>query len=113
MEYSTLKIIYKSNIHCYKDELHFYTLLEVELLTGRMHQIRTQLADVGHPVMGDSQYGDFAENRDAKKRYGLKRLFLHAFHLQFTLASSGVHYDCKIPLADNLDQVLDRIQHSS
>lgn len=97
-------------IHCYKHESKFYSLLEVELLTGRMHQIRTQLADRGAPVMGDSQYGNFAENREAKKSVGLKRLFLHAFHLHFTLASSGKKYDCKIPLADDLDAVIKRLK---
>ncbi len=87
-----------------------YSLLEVELLTGRMHQIRTQLADRGNPVMGDSQYGDFAANREAKKRLGLKRLFLHAYHLQFNLASSGKNYDCKIPLADDLSAIIEKLQ---
>lgn len=98
-------------VHCYKRDNKFYSLLEVELLTGRMHQIRTQLADYGNPVLGDSQYGNFAENRDAKKLIGLKRLFLHAFHLQFTLASSGKMYDCKIPLADDLVAVIDRLKN--
>ena len=97
-------------IHSYKIESKFYSLLEVELLTGRMHQIRTQLAELGNPVVGDSQYGDFAENREAKKHFGLKRLFLHAFHLQFTLVSSGKTYDCKIPLADDLLAVIDRLK---
>jgi len=97
-------------IHCYKKEPKFYSLLEVELLTGRMHQIRTQLADRGTPVLGDSQYGDFAENREAKKTIGLKRLFLHAFHLNFTLASSGKTYDCKIPLAEDLNTVIKHLK---
>ena len=96
-------------IHCYKLDAKFYSLLEVELLTGRMHQIRTQLADRGTPVLGDSQYGNFSENREAKKLIGLKRLFLHAFHLQFTLASSGKTYDCQIPLADDLTAVIDKL----
>ena len=100
-------------VHCYKQQSKFYSLLEVELLTGRMHQIRTQLADRGSPVMGDSQYGDFVENREAKKTIGLKRLFLHAFHLQFTLASSGKIYDYQIPLADDLNLVIDRLSNSS
>ena len=97
-------------IHCYKHESKFYSLLEVELLTGRMHQIRIQLADRGTPVIGDSQYGDFAENRKAKKLFGLKRLFLHAFHLQFTLASSGKTYDCQVPLADDLVSAINRLK---
>ncbi len=87
-----------------------YSLMEVELLTGRMHQIRTQLADFGHPVMGDSQYGDFAANRVAKKEIGLKRLFLHAYHLTFTLKSSGKIYDCKIDLPGDLAASIEKIE---
>lgn len=96
-------------VHCYKKDDTHYSLLEVELLTGRMHQIRTQLADKGHPVLGDSQYGDFTANRQAKKALGLKRLFLHAFHIQFMLASTGQHYDYQIPLADDLNAVIQRL----
>lgn len=84
-----------------------YTLMEVELITGRMHQIRTQLAELGHPVLGDGQYGDFSLNRQIKKELGLRRLFLHAYHLQFTLETSGKRYDCQIPLADELQAVID------
>lgn len=83
-----------------------HTLLKVEILTGRMHQIRTQLADMNLPVLGDSHYGDFSANREAKKQLSLKRLFLHAYHLQFTLESSAKKYDCKIPLALDLQQVI-------
>ncbi len=86
-----------------------HTLLKVKLITGRMHQIRTQLAELGHPILGDSQYGDFAFNREVKKQFGLKRLFLHAYHLKFTLASSGKHYDCEILLADDLQNMIERI----
>lgn len=86
-----------------------YSLLKVELLTGRMHQIRTQLAELNHPVLGDSKYGDFSENRKAKKEFKLKRLFLHAYHLDFVLQSSGKHYAIEIPLANDLEEVLRRI----
>jgi len=89
------------------------TLLKVELLTGRMHQIRTQLADLGHPILGDSQYGDFALNRDLKKTLGVKRLFLHAYHLKFRLSIEGKqdsHYNCEIPLADDLLKVINKLE---
>ncbi len=89
------------------------TLLKVELLTGRMHQIRTQLADLGHPILGDSQYGDFALNRDLKKTLGVKRLFLHACHLKFRLSIEGKqdsHYNCEIPLADDLLKVINKLE---
>jgi 23S rRNA pseudouridine955/2504/2580 synthase len=87
-----------------------FSLLNVELLTGRMHQIRTQLADMDHPVLGDSQYGDFGLNREVKKTFGLKRLFLHAYHLKFKLPSSGKVYDCQIPLADDLQKVVESLK---
>jgi 23S rRNA pseudouridine955/2504/2580 synthase len=57
------------------------SLAELELATGRMHQIRIHLADKGHPIPGDDKYGDFALNKQLKKTYGLKRLLLHAFSL--------------------------------
>jgi 23S rRNA pseudouridine955/2504/2580 synthase len=57
-----------------------FSLLELELGTGRMHQIRRHLMLIGHPVLGDDKYGDFALNRSLRKQ-GLKRLLLHAFRL--------------------------------
>jgi len=87
-----------------------HTLLKVTLITGRMHQIRTQLAELDHPILGDSQYGDFALNREVKKQFGLKRLFLHAYHLKFTLASSGKRYDCEIPMADDLQKTIEKLK---
>ena len=93
-----------------------YTLLKVELLTGRMHQIRTQLADMGHPILGDSQYGDFALNRELKNMLGVKRLFLHAYQLQFSLYNTTKQeqqredYNCEIPLADDLIKILEKIK---
>ena len=89
------------------------TLLKVELLTGRMHQIRTQLADLGHPILGDSQYGDFSLNRDVKKSLGLKRLFLHAYHLKFRLSvtrQKDLRYNCKIPLAHDLRDIISKLE---
>lgn len=64
------------------------TLLEVTIKTGRTHQIRVHLASAGHPIAGDDKYGDFACNRRLHKR-GLKRMFLHAWRLQFTHPASG------------------------
>ncbi|MCK5901902.1 MAG: RluA family pseudouridine synthase [Cocleimonas sp.] len=78
------------------------TLMEIKLLTGRMHQIRTQLADKAFPILGDAHYGNFALNREYKKKIGLKRLFLHAFKVRFTLPLSGKQYDQEIPLAPDL-----------
>ena len=58
-----------------------FSLLELELGTGRMHQIRRHLAHLGHPLLGDDKYGDFPLNRRLKKTAGLNRLLLHASRL--------------------------------
>ena len=61
-----------------------FSLVELELGTGRMHQIRRHLARAGCPVLGDDKYGDFALNRRLRKERGLKRLLLHASRLIIT-----------------------------
>ena len=58
-----------------------YTLVEVELVTGRTHQIRAHLAHSGYPVIGDAKYGSSRVNEVVKKKYGLSTQFLHAYKL--------------------------------
>jgi len=95
-----------SSLQCFSVSSEEYSLLKVELITGRMHQIRTQLANMGFPVLGDTQYGDFAINRAVKKELGLKRLFLHAYYLKFVLPHNKQAYELEIPLADDLQDVI-------
>ncbi|AVP58452.1 RluA family pseudouridine synthase [Pulveribacter suum] len=64
------------------------SLLEVTIKTGRTHQIRVHLASSGHGIAGDDKYGDFDLNRRLP-RQGLKRMFLHAWRLQFAHPASG------------------------
>lgn len=54
-----------------------YSLLEAQLITGRTHQLRVQLAHLGYPIVGDDKYGDFGLNKQLAKE-GLKRMFLHS-----------------------------------
>jgi 23S rRNA pseudouridine955/2504/2580 synthase len=65
-----------------------FSLVEVELKTGRTHQIRVHLAHLGFPLAGDDKYGDFALNRSLQK-VGLKRMFLHAVHLRLPHPLTG------------------------
>ena len=68
------------------------TLCEVELLTGRSHQIRAHLASTGHPLIGDSKYADreaVPVNRYAREHFGLSTQLLHACRIEFSDSVSG------------------------
>jgi 23S rRNA pseudouridine955/2504/2580 synthase len=80
-----------------------YTLLEVNIKTGRTHQIRVHLAHEGHAIVGDDQYGDFELNRQLARGEGLagvrfQRMFLHARRLRFDHPASGERMDLQAPL---------------
>lgn len=80
------------------------TLMEVQILTGRTHQIRTQLAHLKHPIVGDSMYGDTFINEKFAQKYGLKRLFLHASRIVFVL--KGKKYEIRAPLSKKLHSII-------
>jgi 23S rRNA pseudouridine1911/1915/1917 synthase len=77
------------------------TLLRVRLETGRTHQIRAHLQAIGHPVVGDPDYG-------TPGRLGLERQFLHAARLRFAQPSTGAEVDVASPLPDDLCAALER-----
>jgi 23S rRNA pseudouridine955/2504/2580 synthase len=83
-------------------------LVRCTIETGRTHQIRRHFASIGHPLAGDGKHGDFPFNRELKRRLGLKRLFLHAEHLEFPHPEDGrrVVVDADLPV--ELKQVLER-----
>ena len=82
------------------------TLLEVTIKTGRTHQIRVHLASQGHPIAGDDKYGDFEWNKMLQKQ-GRKRMFLHAWRLQFNHPLSGERVELLAPLPCELQQFKD------
>lgn len=59
------------------------TLLEVHLITGKTHQIRSHLASIGHPILGDPKYGDQSFSADLQKKYKFKHQLLHAYRVEF------------------------------
>jgi 23S rRNA pseudouridine955/2504/2580 synthase len=86
-----------------------FSLLEVQLRTGRTHQIRVHLAHLGFPIVGDEKYGDFALNRDLQK-HGLKRMFLHAASMRLPHPLSGEPLALSAPLPAELVKFIERIE---
>lgn len=78
-----------------------FSLLEVTIKTGRTHQIRVHLASQSCPIAGDEKYGDFELNRHLHKN-GLKRMYLHAWRLQFTHPASRERTELLAPLPPDL-----------
>jgi 23S rRNA pseudouridine1911/1915/1917 synthase len=86
-----------------RERLPGWTLLEVDLVTGRTHQIRVHLAALGHPVAGDTVYGTGTARRGPE---GLERLFLHAWRLVFATPATGDLVRLEAPVPPELEEVL-------
>ena len=69
-----------------------YTLVEVQLVTGKTHQIRAHLSAIGHPIIGDPKYGDAIENQYFEAKYGLKYQILCAYKVKFELCKRPFQY---------------------
>ena len=95
-----------------RQRLPGFTLLEVTIKTGRTHQIRVHLTAQGHPIAGDDKYGDFERNKALHKQ-GLRRMFLHAWRLQFTHPASGERTELLAPLPPELMSFLKLLPHDT
>lgn len=84
-------------------------LAEVEIETGRTHQIRRHFAAIGHPVAGDAKYGDFPFNRRLKAELGLRRMFLHAARIGLAHPVTGQPMTFRAPVPEELGAVLDAL----
>ncbi len=84
-----------------------WTLLELDLVTGRTHQIRVHLTALGHPVAGDPVYGTGTSRRGPD---GLERLFLHAWRLELVSPASARLVRAEAPLPDALESVLEDLR---
>lgn len=69
-----------------------YSLLEIELITGRTHQIRGHLSSLGYPVIGDRKYGDGNINKEFKEKYSLENQWLHGYKVEFNGLSDELQY---------------------
>lgn len=88
-----------------------FSLVEVELKTGRTHQIRVHLAHLGFPLCGDDKYGDFALNKTLQKQ-GLGRMFLHAAKLALDHPGTGERLDLMAALPEDLIVFLRRLEEN-
>lgn len=86
-----------------------YSLVEVQIVTGRTHQIRVHFASIGHPVCGDEMYGDKTLNSKLKTQ-GLIRQFLHAAYLKFRLPSDNKIIELKCDLPLDLNDILVKLK---
>ncbi len=84
------------------------SLLDVWLETGRTHQIRVHCQSVGHPLAGDSKYGDEAFN-SSLRALGLQRMFLHAFEVVFALPGCEDKISVCAPQPAELNRILERL----
>lgn len=87
------------------------SVVEVELQTGRTHQIRVHAAHVGHPVAGDEKYGDKDFNARMREE-GLERMFLHSHRISFDWPNGG-DFSASAPLPKDLAAVLDALGEST
>lgn len=88
-----------------------YTLLEIQLITGKTHQIRAHMQAIGHPVAGDRKYGSEATNRKFREEYALSNQFLHALRVEWKEQEGPLGYlygkEMTAPLPKQLQEICD------
>jgi len=87
------------------------SLIHVAIATGRTHQIRVHLSEIGHPIVGDAVYGGVRRRVPGSLRpvLTLERPFLHAFRLMFHHPADGRRMEFECPMPHDLQSVLDQI----
>jgi len=89
------------------------TLVNVEIGTGRKHQIRRHFSTIGHHIVGDNRYGEKVYNRKFRNLTGLKRQFLHCYKIKIEHPSSGGEKVFIADLSSDLRKVLDLVERHS
>ena len=85
------------------------TLLEVELLTGRTHQIRSHLASIGHPIIGDMKYGSREVNEAYRKKYRVTSQLLHAWRIEMPSFEGELSYLSGLKLTAELPALFKKV----
>jgi 23S rRNA pseudouridine1911/1915/1917 synthase len=92
------------------EQFREFALLEVQIKTGRTHQIRVHLASIGHPVVGDDVYGEKALKQFVRKFGAPNRYFLHAAELRFTHPGTGIPLEFHSPLPEKLQKFVNGLR---
>jgi 23S rRNA pseudouridine955/2504/2580 synthase len=95
-------------IESFRDD---FSLLELELGTGRMHQIRRHLALTGNPVLGDDKHGDFTLNHHLRKTMKLNKLLLHASRLIIPETRDNPRIELEAPLPEYFNEFLKEMRN--
>ena len=82
-----------------------YTLLEIKIDTGRTHQIRVHMAEIGHPVIGDSVYSN------GKNEFGVEGQCLHAKRLEFIHPITGKEMKLEAPLPEYFQKIVEQLEN--
>ncbi len=90
------------------ERLQGATLIEARPITGRTHQIRVHASHAGFPLLGDDKYSN-DQSADFAREIGLKRLFLHAASLHFSLLEVG-GISLRAPLDQSLENILNKLR---
>ena len=85
-----------------KDRFKNFSLLDIELETGRTHQIRVHLKHIGHPIVGDKSYNNIkiwknADPTELKAVTDLNRQALHSYNLSFTYLDKEFNFESEVP----------------
>lgn len=84
-----------------------YSLISLELITGRMHQIRMHLSSLGSPIIADDKYGNFTKNKELKSLYSIRKLQLVAYRLSLPIALKMHQFEISLP--EHIEDCISRL----
>ncbi|MCB2292459.1 RluA family pseudouridine synthase [Clostridium algoriphilum] len=87
-----------------------FSLLDINLLTGRSHQLRAHLSQLGNPIVGDPKYGDKKMNSFFNNKYGLDSQYLYAYKTIFKNCPEDLYYMENKTIAESLPPALKKIK---
>ena len=88
------------------------SLMQVQIITGRTHQIRVHFTASGHPVLGDKTYGKKTTLKSGQKSISFKRQMLHAYSLKFKHPSTGKLIELTAPMPDDMEKAIEELRDS-